>query len=102
MPRPRAAPGQHVRVDFTESLSVLPTVMTMVAVPQIFLARSQVTSTPLPKPPAPLETAFLTIPESQLPPSPQLPKHKPSCHQDTDGDPEKTRAGESHHAGGTW
>ncbi|XP_054974390.1 KN motif and ankyrin repeat domain-containing protein 1 isoform X2 [Sorex araneus] len=42
-------------------------------------ARSQVTSTPVPRLPAPLETSptFLTIPESRQlpPPSPQLPKH---------------------------
>ncbi|XP_071456693.1 KN motif and ankyrin repeat domain-containing protein 1 isoform X2 [Marmota flaviventris] len=44
-----------------------------------FLARSHVTSTPIPKPPAPLETlpTFLTIPENRQlpPPSPQPPKH---------------------------
>nr|XP_055165554.1 KN motif and ankyrin repeat domain-containing protein 1 isoform X2 [Nyctereutes procyonoides] len=47
--------------------------------PHFLLARSQVTSTPVPRPPAPLETSptFLTIPESRQlpPPSPQLPKH---------------------------
>ncbi|XP_006152506.1 KN motif and ankyrin repeat domain-containing protein 1 isoform X1 [Tupaia chinensis] len=43
------------------------------------LARSQVTSTPTARPPAPLETSptFLTVPENRQlpPPSPQLPKH---------------------------
>ncbi|XP_015991050.2 KN motif and ankyrin repeat domain-containing protein 1 isoform X3 [Rousettus aegyptiacus] len=47
--------------------------------PSFLLARSQVTSTPIPRPPAPLEISptFLTIPESRQlpPPSPQLPKH---------------------------
>ncbi|XP_047379847.1 KN motif and ankyrin repeat domain-containing protein 1 isoform X2 [Sciurus carolinensis] len=47
--------------------------------PSFLLARSQVTSTPIPRPPAPLETlpTFLTIPENRQlpPPSPQLPKH---------------------------
>nr|XP_035160335.2 KN motif and ankyrin repeat domain-containing protein 1 isoform X4 [Callithrix jacchus] len=47
--------------------------------PNFLLAGSQVTSTPISKPPAPLETSlpFLTIPENRQlpPPSPQLPKH---------------------------
>ncbi|XP_035160332.3 KN motif and ankyrin repeat domain-containing protein 1 isoform X3 [Callithrix jacchus] len=47
--------------------------------PNFLLAGNQVTSTPISKPPAPLETSlpFLTIPENRQlpPPSPQLPKH---------------------------
>lgn len=47
--------------------------------PNFLLARSQVPSAPVPRPPAPLETSptFLAIPENRQlpPPSPQLPKH---------------------------
>ncbi|XP_036352696.2 KN motif and ankyrin repeat domain-containing protein 1 isoform X2 [Ochotona princeps] len=47
--------------------------------PGFLPARSQVTSTPISRPPAPLETSpsFLTIPENRQlpPPSPQLPSH---------------------------
>ncbi|KAF6124927.1 KN motif and ankyrin repeat domains 1 [Phyllostomus discolor] len=47
--------------------------------PSFLLARGQVTSTPIPRLPAPLELSptFLTVPESRQlpPPSPQLPKH---------------------------
>ncbi|KAL2781418.1 KN motif and ankyrin repeat domain-containing protein 1 isoform d [Daubentonia madagascariensis] len=47
--------------------------------PNFLLARSQVTSTQIPRPPAPLETSppFLTIPENRQlpPPSPQPPRH---------------------------
>ncbi|XP_027262289.1 KN motif and ankyrin repeat domain-containing protein 1 isoform X2 [Cricetulus griseus] len=47
--------------------------------PSFLLARSHVTSTPIPRPPAPLETSpTFAIPENRQllpPPSPQLPKH---------------------------
>uniref|UniRef100_A0A8C2W5P2 KN motif and ankyrin repeat domains 1 n=1 Tax=Chinchilla lanigera TaxID=34839 RepID=A0A8C2W5P2_CHILA len=47
--------------------------------PGFLLARGQATSTPVPRPPAPLETSptFLPIPENRQlpPPSPQFPKH---------------------------
>ncbi|XP_034503326.1 KN motif and ankyrin repeat domain-containing protein 1 isoform X2 [Ailuropoda melanoleuca] len=74
----RAAPGQHGVWTSTESLSSSNSDDTKQC-PHFLLARSQVTSTPIPRPPAPLETSptFLTIPESRQlpPPSPQLPKH---------------------------
>ncbi|XP_045628303.1 KN motif and ankyrin repeat domain-containing protein 1 isoform X4 [Ursus americanus] len=74
----RAAPSQHGVWTSTESLSSSSSDDTKQC-PPFLLARSQVTSTPIPRPPAPLETSptFLTIPESRQlpPPSPQLPKH---------------------------
>ncbi|XP_020763620.2 KN motif and ankyrin repeat domain-containing protein 1 isoform X4 [Odocoileus virginianus] len=77
-PDSRAAPGQHSVWTSTESLSSSNSDDNRQC-PKFLLARSQVTSTPIPKPPAPLETSptFLTIPESRQlpPPSPQLPKH---------------------------
>ncbi|XP_060266901.1 KN motif and ankyrin repeat domain-containing protein 1 isoform X3 [Ovis aries] len=77
-PDSRAAPGQHGVWTSTESLSSSNSDDNRQC-PRFLLARSQVTSTPISKPPAPLETspAFLTIPESRQlpPPSPQLPKH---------------------------
>ncbi|XP_043342484.1 KN motif and ankyrin repeat domain-containing protein 1 isoform X4 [Cervus canadensis] len=77
-PDSRAAPGQHGVWTSTESLSSSNSDDNRQC-PRFLLARSQVTSTPIPKPPAPLETSptFLTIPESRQlpPPSPQLPKH---------------------------
>ncbi|XP_008064260.1 KN motif and ankyrin repeat domain-containing protein 1 [Carlito syrichta] len=75
---PRATPGQQGVWTSTESLSSSNSDDNKQC-PSFLLARSQVTSTPIPRPPAPLETSptFLTIPENrQLPPaSPQLPKH---------------------------
>ncbi|KAM7241004.1 hypothetical protein CapIbe_007576 [Capra ibex] len=77
-PDSRAAPGQHGVWTSTESLSSSNSDDNRQC-PRFLLARSQVTSTPISKPPAPLETSptFLTIPESRQlpPPSPQLPKH---------------------------
>ncbi|XP_052500789.1 KN motif and ankyrin repeat domain-containing protein 1 isoform X2 [Budorcas taxicolor] len=77
-PDSRAAPGQHSVWTSTESLSSSNSDDNRQC-PRFLLARSQVTSTPVSKPPAPLETSptFLTIPESRQlpPPSPQLPKH---------------------------
>ncbi|XP_055284311.1 KN motif and ankyrin repeat domain-containing protein 1 isoform X2 [Moschus berezovskii] len=77
-PDSRAAPGQHCVWTSTESLSSSNSDDNRQC-PRFLLARNQVTSTPIPKPPAPLETSptFLTIPESRQlpPPSPQLPKH---------------------------
>ncbi|XFF80388.1 hypothetical protein AB1E18_006607 [Capra hircus] len=77
-PDSRAAPGQHSVWTSTESLSSSNSDDNRQC-PRFLLARSQVTSTPISKPPAPLETSptFLTIPESRQlpPPSPQLPKH---------------------------
>ncbi|XP_075864769.1 KN motif and ankyrin repeat domain-containing protein 1 isoform X3 [Microcebus murinus] len=75
-PEPRAAPGVWTS---TESLSSSNSDDNRQQCPNFLLARSQVTSTPVPRPPAPLETSppFLTIPENRQlpPPSPQLPKH---------------------------
>ncbi|XP_055434219.1 KN motif and ankyrin repeat domain-containing protein 1 isoform X4 [Bubalus kerabau] len=77
-PDSRAAPGQHGVWTSTESLSSSNSDDNRQC-PRFPLGRSQVTSTPISKPPAPLETSptFLTIPESRQlpPPSPQLPKH---------------------------
>ncbi|XP_019821589.2 KN motif and ankyrin repeat domain-containing protein 1 isoform X4 [Bos indicus] len=77
-PDSRAAPGQHGVWTSTESLSSSNSDDNRQC-PRFLLGRSQVTSTPISKPPAPLETSptFLTIPESRQlpPPSPQLPKH---------------------------
>ncbi|XP_032283545.1 KN motif and ankyrin repeat domain-containing protein 1 isoform X2 [Phoca vitulina] len=77
-PDSRAAPGQQGVWTSTESLSSSNSDDNKQC-PHFLLARSQVTSTPIPRPPAPLEASptFLTIPESRQlpPPSPQLPKH---------------------------
>ncbi|XP_062936607.1 KN motif and ankyrin repeat domain-containing protein 1 isoform X2 [Cynocephalus volans] len=76
-PETRATPGQQGLWTSTESLSSSNSDEKQC--PNFFLARSQVTSTPVPRLPAPLETlpAFLIIPENRQlpPPSPQLPKH---------------------------
>ncbi|XP_008587391.1 PREDICTED: KN motif and ankyrin repeat domain-containing protein 1 [Galeopterus variegatus] len=76
-PETRATPGQQGLWTSTESLSSSNSDEKQC--PNFFLARSQVTSTPVPRPPAPLETSptFLIIPENRQlpPPSPQLPKH---------------------------
>eukprot|EP00071_Canis_lupus_P043693 XP_022277250.1 KN motif and ankyrin repeat domain-containing protein 1 isoform X4 [Canis lupus familiaris] len=77
-PESRATTGQQGVWTSTESLSSSNSDDNKQC-PHFLLARSQVTSTPVPRPPAPLETSptFLTIPESRQlpPPSPQLPKH---------------------------
>ncbi|XP_032146875.1 KN motif and ankyrin repeat domain-containing protein 1 isoform X3 [Sapajus apella] len=77
-PEPRTTSGQQGVWTSTESLSSSNSDDNKQC-PNFLLARSQVTSTPIPKPPAPLETSFpfLTIPENRQlpPPSPQLPKH---------------------------
>ncbi|XP_024651817.2 KN motif and ankyrin repeat domain-containing protein 1 isoform X2 [Macaca nemestrina] len=77
-PEPRTTSGQQGIWTSTESLSSSNSDDNKQC-PNFLLARSQVTSTPISKPPAPLETSlpFLTIPEHQQlpPPSPQLPKH---------------------------
>ncbi|XP_027470826.1 KN motif and ankyrin repeat domain-containing protein 1 isoform X2 [Zalophus californianus] len=77
-PDGRAAPGQQGVWTSTESLSSSNSDDNKQC-PHFLLTRSQVTSTPIPRPPAPLEASptFLTIPESRQlpPPSPQLPKH---------------------------
>ncbi|XP_030775892.1 KN motif and ankyrin repeat domain-containing protein 1 isoform X3 [Rhinopithecus roxellana] len=77
-PEPRTTSGQQGIWTSTESLSSSNSDDNKQC-PNFLLARSQVTSTPISKPPAPLETSlpFLTIPENQQlpPPSPQLPKH---------------------------
>lgn len=77
-PEPRTTSGQQGIWTSTESLSSSNSDDNKQC-PSFLLARSQVTSTPISKPPAPLETSlpFLTIPENQQlpPPSPQLPKH---------------------------
>ncbi|XP_032162117.1 KN motif and ankyrin repeat domain-containing protein 1 isoform X2 [Mustela erminea] len=77
-PDSRTAPGQQGVWTSTESLSSSNSDDNKQC-PPFLLARSQVTSTPTPRPPAPLETSptFLTVPESRQlpPPSPQLPKH---------------------------
>ncbi|XP_030673169.1 KN motif and ankyrin repeat domain-containing protein 1 isoform X3 [Nomascus leucogenys] len=77
-PEPRTTSGQQGIWTSTESLSSSNSDDNKQC-PNFLLARSQVTSTPISKPPAPLETSlpFLTIPENRQlpPPSPQLPKH---------------------------
>ncbi|XP_058287511.1 KN motif and ankyrin repeat domain-containing protein 1 isoform X4 [Hylobates moloch] len=77
-PEPRTTSGQQGVWTSTESLSSSNS-DDHKQCPNFLLARSQVTSTPISKPPAPLETSlpFLTIPENRQlpPPSPQLPKH---------------------------
>ncbi|XP_061056358.1 KN motif and ankyrin repeat domain-containing protein 1 isoform X3 [Eubalaena glacialis] len=77
-PETRATPSHQGVWTSTESLSSSNSDDNKQC-PNFLLAQSEVTSTPIPRPPAPLETSptFLTIPESrQLPPaSPQLPKH---------------------------
>ncbi|XP_057576126.1 KN motif and ankyrin repeat domain-containing protein 1 isoform X2 [Hippopotamus amphibius kiboko] len=77
-PEARATPSQPGVWASTESLSSSNSDDSRQC-PSFLLARSQVTSTPVPRPPPPLETSptFLTIPESRQlpPPSPQLPKH---------------------------
>ncbi|XP_032978787.1 KN motif and ankyrin repeat domain-containing protein 1 isoform X2 [Rhinolophus ferrumequinum] len=77
-PESRATPGQQGVWTSTESLSSSNSDDNK-QYPSFLLARSQVTSTPISRPPAPLEISptFLTIPETRQlpPPSPQLPKH---------------------------
>ncbi|KAM5182639.1 KN motif and ankyrin repeat domain-containing protein 1 isoform 2-T4 [Callospermophilus lateralis] len=77
-PETRVTSGQQGAWTSTESLSSSNSDDNKQC-PSFLLARSHVTSTPIPKPPAPLETlpSFLTIPENRQlpPPSPQLPKH---------------------------
>ncbi|XP_066897706.1 KN motif and ankyrin repeat domain-containing protein 1 isoform X3 [Kogia breviceps] len=77
-PETRATPGYQGVWTSTESLSSSNSDDSKQC-PNFLLVQSEVTSTPLPRPPAPLETSptFLTIPESRQlpPPSPQLPKH---------------------------
>uniref|UniRef100_A0A8C5KYY7 KN motif and ankyrin repeat domains 1 n=1 Tax=Jaculus jaculus TaxID=51337 RepID=A0A8C5KYY7_JACJA len=76
-PEARATPGQQGVWTSTESLSSSNSDDNKQC-SSFLLASSQVTSTPVPRPPAPLETSptFLTIPENRQlpPPSPQLPK----------------------------
>nr|XP_019585764.1 PREDICTED: KN motif and ankyrin repeat domain-containing protein 1 isoform X2 [Rhinolophus sinicus] len=77
-PESRATPGQQGVWTSTESLSSSNSDDNK-QYPSFLLARSQVASTPIPRPPAPLDISptFLTIPETRQlpPPSPQLPKH---------------------------
>ncbi|XP_066113242.1 KN motif and ankyrin repeat domain-containing protein 1 isoform X1 [Saccopteryx bilineata] len=77
-PESRAAPGQQGVWTSTESLSSSNSDDNKQC-PSFLLARNQVTATPVPRLPAPLEISptFLTIPESRQlpPPSPQLPRH---------------------------
>ncbi|XP_033613640.1 KN motif and ankyrin repeat domain-containing protein 1 isoform X2 [Fukomys damarensis] len=77
-PETRVTPGPQGVWTSTESLSSSNSDDNKQC-PSFLLARSQVTSTPGPRPPPPLETlsTFLPIPENpQLPPpSPQFPKH---------------------------
>ncbi|XP_055206702.1 KN motif and ankyrin repeat domain-containing protein 1 isoform X3 [Gorilla gorilla gorilla] len=77
-PEPRTTSGQQGIWTSTESLSSSNSDDNKQC-PNFLIARSQVTSTPISKPPPPLETSlpFLTIPENRQlpPPSPQLPKH---------------------------
>ncbi|KAM4847126.1 KN motif and ankyrin repeat domain-containing protein 1 isoform X2 [Urocitellus parryii] len=77
-PETRVTSGQQGAWTSTESLSSSNSDDNKQC-PSFLLARSHITSTPIPKPPAPLETlpTFLTIPENRQlpPPSPQLPKH---------------------------
>ncbi|XP_045047079.3 KN motif and ankyrin repeat domain-containing protein 1 isoform X6 [Desmodus rotundus] len=77
-PESTATPGQQGPWASTESLSSSNSDDNKQC-PSFLLARSQVTSTPIPRLPAPLELSptFLTVPESRQlpPPSPQPPKH---------------------------
>ncbi|KAM9083229.1 KN motif and ankyrin repeat domain-containing protein 1 isoform 3-T9 [Megaptera novaeangliae] len=77
-PETRATPSHQGVWTSTESLSSSNSDDNKQC-PNFLLAQSEVTSSPIPRPPAPLETSptFLTIPESRQlpPPSPQLPKH---------------------------
>ncbi|XP_029776445.1 KN motif and ankyrin repeat domain-containing protein 1 isoform X2 [Suricata suricatta] len=77
-PESRAAPGQQAVWTSAESLSSSNSDDSKQC-PHFLPAGSHLTSTPIPRPPAPLETPppFLTIPESRQlpPPSPQLPRH---------------------------
>ncbi|XP_042118041.2 KN motif and ankyrin repeat domain-containing protein 1 isoform X3 [Peromyscus maniculatus bairdii] len=77
-PEVRATPGHQGVWTSTESLSSSNSDDSKQC-PSFLLARSHVTSTPIPRPPAPLETSpTFTIPENRQllpPPSPQLPKH---------------------------
>ncbi|XP_042555286.1 KN motif and ankyrin repeat domain-containing protein 1 isoform X1 [Dipodomys spectabilis] len=77
-PDSRTTPGQPGFWTSTESLSSSNSDDNKQS-PNFLLGRSLVTSTPIPRPPAPLETSptFLTVPESRQlpPPSPQLPRH---------------------------
>ncbi|XP_069891785.1 KN motif and ankyrin repeat domain-containing protein 1 isoform X2 [Dipodomys merriami] len=77
-PDSRTTPGQPGFWTSTESLSSSNSDDNKQS-PNFLLGRSLVTSTPVPRPPAPLETSptFLTVPESRQlpPPSPQLPRH---------------------------
>ncbi|XP_004838261.1 KN motif and ankyrin repeat domain-containing protein 1 isoform X1 [Heterocephalus glaber] len=77
-PEPRVTPGPQGVWTSTESLSSSNSDDNKQC-PSFLLARGQVTSTPVPKPPPPLETSptFLPIPENRQlpPPSPQFPKH---------------------------
>ncbi|XP_019585764.2 KN motif and ankyrin repeat domain-containing protein 1 isoform X2 [Rhinolophus sinicus] len=77
-PESRATPGQQGVWTSTESLSSSNSDDNK-QYPSFLLARSQVASTPIPRPPAPLDISptFLSIPETRQlpPPSPQLPKH---------------------------
>ncbi|XP_063643179.1 KN motif and ankyrin repeat domain-containing protein 1 isoform X2 [Pan troglodytes] len=77
-PEPRTTSGQQGVWTSTESLSSSNSDDNKQC-PNFLIARSQVTSTAISKPPPPLETSlpFLTIAENRQlpPPSPQLPKH---------------------------
>ncbi|XP_036064121.1 KN motif and ankyrin repeat domain-containing protein 1 isoform X3 [Onychomys torridus] len=77
-PEVRATPGHQGVWTSTESLSSSNSDDSKQC-PSFLLARSHVTSTPIPRPPVPLETSpTFTIPENRQllpPPSPQLPKH---------------------------
>uniref|UniRef100_A0A8C6GWA7 KN motif and ankyrin repeat domains 1 n=1 Tax=Mus spicilegus TaxID=10103 RepID=A0A8C6GWA7_MUSSI len=77
-PEVRAIPGHQGVWTSTESLSSSNSDDSKQC-PSFLLARSHVTSTPIPRPPAPLETSptFAVSENRQLlpPPSPQLPRH---------------------------
>lgn len=77
-PEVRAIPGHQAVWTSTESLSSSNSDDSKQC-PSFLLARSHVTSTPIPRPPAPLETSptFAISENRQLlpPPSPQLPRH---------------------------
>ncbi|XP_077004447.1 KN motif and ankyrin repeat domain-containing protein 1 isoform X4 [Tamandua tetradactyla] len=77
-PETRATPGQQGVWTSIESLSSSNSDDNKQC-PNFLLVRSHITSTPIPRPPALLETSptFLTIPENRQlpPPSPQPPKH---------------------------
>lgn len=77
-PEVRAIPGPQGVWTSTESLSSSNSDDSKQC-PSFLLARSHVTSTPIPRPPAPLETSptFVISENRQLlpPPSPQLPRH---------------------------